>query len=791
MNFKRYTETPLQLSISFHMVIERLEEIAKGEGFAAQRAQYLLKLVQPYPELREGTDNVDWIAAHLTIISELLADLFPEMLTGNEIKAITVPFQDILINPTKRLQQILAEAGPAFDITIRDFNDHQLYVNTCCIILNEHYGTNFNFSRPLFYDIPNAQGIMKHYRILYNADYMEMIPTERAVKITPDDIELLRDNFEDLELWKKFFPPGSWILKGFAIVSLYDATVENAISALKGSLLGIDYDDELHIKILEVFRSIYKLPDMKLGFTSFDEADNKFNVSAFTPAVKSYLLNNEGQEECFEAICERSMSRIVFDRKYLAISDLPKFLSDSPGNVMAKRFLEQGIKSVIMAPVVKNNHLLGVIELVSPNIGDLNSINANQLQIVMPYITDTIDRQFSYMQSQIQALIQNEYTTIHPSVYWKFRKEAMKAITAHAEKRPYTLKEITFTDVTPLYGQIDIKGSSETRNRSVQLDLQEQLTALIPIVEEICSASRDENIRQNIHNLQELVMDVQSALKADTEQLIQNYLETHIHPLLKNAENLDDSQRERVNKYFLEAGKTGDYHKNRRKYEETVSVINQKMASLIDKAQIDAQAAFPHYYERFKTDGIEHNMYIGASIAPAKMYDDTKLYNLRLWQLQIMCQMELEHRFLQADLPYALEVASLILVSSQEMSIRFRMDEKHFDVDGSYNARFEIVKKRIDKAVIKGTTERLTAVGKLTIVYSNHDEEEEYLQYLHFLQQKQLLENDIEMLEVEDLQGVSGLKALRVGICYNASLPVRKFYTYKEMLDHQKKITVA
>ena len=41
------------------------------------------------------------------------------------------------------------------------------------------------------------------------------------------------------------------------------------------------------------------------------------------------------------------------------------------------------------------------------------------------------------------------------------------------------------------------------------------------------------------------------------------------------------------------------------------------------------------------------------------------------------------------------------------MTISFRMDEKQFDVDGTYNARYEIVKKRVDKAYIKGTTERV------------------------------------------------------------------------------------
>ena len=46
-----------------------------------------------------------------------------------------------------------------------------------------------------------------------------------------------------------------------------------------------------------------------------------------------------------------------------------------------------------------------------------------------------------------------------------------------------------------------------------------------------------------------------------------------------------------------------------------------------------------------------------------------------------------------------LEVAHLILVQHMPMAIRFRFDEKRFDIDGAYNMRYEIVKKRIDKAL--------------------------------------------------------------------------------------------
>lgn len=191
------------------------------------------------------------------------------------------------------------------------------------------------------------------------------------------------------------------------------------------------------------------------------------------------------------------------------------------------------------------------------------------------------------------------------------------------------------------------------------------------------------------------------------------------------------------------------------------------MAALLDEKQAVAQQIFPHYYERFKSDGVEHNLYIGASIAPNRAFLPVHFQNLRLWQLQVLCEMEREHHEYKSTLPYCLEVTTLILAYSTTLSIRFRMDEKRFDVDGTYNARFEIVKKRIDKAHIKGTEERITQPGKVVIVYANNNEEKEYRSHIKQLQEKNILDSHIEELEVEELQSISGLKALRVGILHN------------------------
>ena len=137
--------------------------------------------------------------------------------------------------------------------------------------------------------------------------------------------------------------------------------------------------------------------------------------------------------------------------------------------------------------------------------------------------------------------------------------------------------------------------------------------------------------------------------------------------------------------------------------------------------------------------------------------------------------------FERQNMAHDLRVASLILVHSNAMAIKFRMDEKQFDVDGAYNIRYEIIKKRIDKAHIKGTDERLTVPGKISIVYSQEKDALEYVKYINYLQSKNLL-GKIEFLDLEDLQGVSGLKALRVEVIYNEDFNPKNTITFNDLI---------
>ena len=179
---------------------------------------------------------------------------------------------------------------------------------------------------------------------------------------------------------------------------------------------------------------------------------------------------------------------------------------------------------------------------------------------------------------------------------------------------------------------------------------------------------------------------------------------------------------------------------------------------------------FPHFFEKFRTDGVDHSIYVGAELHEDGLFDELYLRNLRIWQLMTTCRIEWELASVKTDMPVPLEATHLILVQHQPLSIRFRIDEKRFDVDGAYDIRYEIVKKRIDKARIRGTSERVTQPGQLAIVYSTASEAAEYRRYVEFLQSKGYFGPGMEELELEDLPGISGLKALRVTIASKSDI---------------------
>lgn len=777
---------PMKINISFHKLIQQYRDrLDDPNELVRTRAQQIVTYAEAHPKLETGLTSDADLEAYAEQVDYILEDLFAGVLTANEIKVVTIPFQQYTLKATQRYENIIAVPDEGFELELTNFDDDQLFIMGCSIILNAYYGKPIDFKRPFFCDIPDKNGITRHYRVVYNGDFIDIAKGPNAKDITDEDIAELLDNFDQIDMWKKKFPPGSWEFRGFVIANMYDATTDVALSNFKTSLIKTDTkDSDFAAGFEKVLQAVFNLPNIQVGYTIFNPEENTFERPPTLVNVNSYILDGEDSESCKTVLCDFSYEQLLKENKSFSISDVPRYYKLYPDNQLYRKLHAKGVGSAIITPLIERGILYGVMELVSDKPRDLHSINANKLVDILPFLVDSVTRSNEKTENDMELLIQNECTSIHPSVHWKFKEEAKRVYKSGLDGVEATFKEIVFPDVYHLYGQIDIKGSSAARNEAVHADLGLQLGAVKKIMTEIHQQEPMTIYQQLLFRIDSYLDEMDRVMQVDSEWQVLNFLRTEVIPLFDFIRKKDSGLDKLIDKYFdlLDEDK-GFMYRHRKAYDESVMQINKAMANLLDAKQEEAQLMYPHYYERFKTDGVEHNLYIGEAITKQDTFNEIYLYNLRLWQLQAMWEMENKYYQLKENLPLPLDVASLVLVFNSSLALRFRMDEKRFDVDGTYNARYEVVKKRVDKAKVKGTNERITQPGKMTIVYSQRIDETEYLKYVKFLQSKHMLGEEVEILNLEDLQGVTGLKAIRVNILYQTGKGGKQYYTFEDLMD--------
>jgi hypothetical protein len=319
--------------------------------------------------------------------------------------------------------------------------------------------------------------------------------------------------------------------------------------------------------------------------------------------------------------------------------------------------------------------------------------------------------------------------------------------------------------VQPLYALADIRGSSVQRSLAIQADLLTQLGLAADVVAAASQARSLPALDELGYRIAKHIAQIERNLNSGDEVGIIVFLREHVESLFDYLGGFGREVRSRIESYqgALDA-RLGTVYRRRRLFEESVTRVAEAISSYLDREEQAAQKMFPHYFEKQKTDGVDYQIYVGRSLVEDDRFDPICLKNLRLWQLMLTCGIAMRGHQLRDQLSVPLETTHLILVQHAPLSIRFRFDEKRFDVDGAYDIRYEIVKKRIDKALIQGTTERVTQPGKIAIVYSQNAEALEYRGYIEYLQSLGSLTGVVEDLDLAELQGVQGLRALRVAV---------------------------
>ncbi|RNI32883.1 GAF domain-containing protein [Rufibacter immobilis] len=763
------TSFPFKAHLSFAPIIRYWQQQQDGcRTSALLCAKEINKQLKQAPELLEPIIDFSVLQQHECILDLLMTAVFPAATREVEAIGTVGPNYDVSFYHTDLFKQIILNDHNHLKRPLNIDEQRMLFNRVRMVyflILEKFYGVQVPHEEFLIYTVPDYQlGLYRHYNVEINTHFLEITNTQPLPELSEADLQHLLDNIRNMDVWMEALPPELFEINGFYTLHLVDVTVQEVLSSLKNDLLERDVmlAPDRFEQLQEKVRIFFKRPHLQLGVAAFHKNRSTF-VNFGNKINHSFLLQSEPGSSSYVGF-KSIYDTLVRDGQPLVVKDVAK-TNQLPDGVR-EEMLGMGIRNIILALLRYGDEPIGILELGSPNPGDLDNFSLAKMEQFLPLFSVAVNRNSEEIEARVQAVIREKFTAIHPVLEWRFREAALNMLDKiNNNTGPVEMEPIVFPDVYPLYAAADVRGSSTERNTAILGDLVEHLHLAERILKKAIEVHSLPILDELRFSVSKHLRQLKKGLLSQDGILIFEMLRTQVEPMFEFLEATHPDLLPYIQNYRDAMDpELGILYKRRKAFEESLTLINETISEYIEQEEQNAQEMYPHYFEKFKTDGVEFNIYVGASLEERQPFDIMFLRNLRLWQLMVMCEVTRRAAALKPQLKVPLETTQLILIHSQPLAIRFRQDERKFDVDGAYNIRYEIVKKRVDKALVRGTEERLTQPGKIAIVYSQAREANEYLEYIEYLQNKNILTDGVEQLEIEDLQGVSGLKALRVKV---------------------------
>ena len=642
-------------------------------------------------------------------------------------------------------------------------SDHFHRLRAYWLILDKVYGISHGRNIPVIRTIEDpVTGLDRYYQILPDWQFLQVRPQGPPKPLSAQEQGLILENIDNLEVLAQLIPPQHFEFRGFIVIRAVDVTQSEVVTDLERGLIDQQtiFCTDGFGRLQKRLRTLFGRPDLRAGLGAL-HGDQVWVVTDEEHTTTNCIFKNSNHISL--ADLQGSMwMRAVNQGDMLIVPDLAAEQQLSPAE---QELLDLGLHSALIVPLLFQSAIIGTFFILSPRANDFNAMDKMLIKPTVPLFSMALKRGVEDIHNEVQAIIKEKCTALHPSVEWRFRKAAFSHLERLHFGEASELEPIVFKDVIPLFGQSDIRGSSEARSRSIQADLAEQLGLALDVFDRAGQAKSWPLIKQYHYRIERRLDRLREGLRTGAESDMVTFLQKEVEPTFEELLRIGPRVAQAVDKYRRALDpQRGFVYRERNAYEKSVSMLNARLCAYLDQEETAAQKEYPHYFEKHQTDGLDYVIYLGRSMREDAHFTPFHLQNLILWQLILACGMAWHTEQAKPELSVPLDTCHLIFYSTSPLSIRFRYDEKRFDVDGAYDVRHEIIKSRLDKAVVKDNGERLTQPGRIAIVYSHPHEAQDMRQHIQYLQSKEHLLGDLEQLELEDLPSVKGLKALRVGV---------------------------
>lgn len=745
------------------------ERISREKTARINFYKYMLEQFNVFPELQypiepENTSKYNHLFELIyTALSPVIND------ENEQLWALSKPIYPCFYYGTNSFYNILLDSKSGHlrtDLTLpsKEKMDLTMLTNFYNLILLKFYNFSISADQHAVQSvIDHETQLLKYYRLNVDSRFLDIQCKMELPELTLQNVkEYMKDENNSLDILTSLLPPEMFVIQGISIVTFTDVTSEYALEAIKNAI--IDHN-ECQIgwnstNISSALKSIAGTHLLEFGLLPYITLNNK-----------TVLYNHDG----FESVIVREAIKAgVEEDEYTALVDSfvkhPRRLIFPEVNIeeystypMLKLIVDSEIKSYALFPLYYNAKLVGCLELYTHDPSAFNGSTLSKIETAFPLLAQLFQNIIIDFNNELNNIVTDKFTALQASVQWRFNQAAFNYMKSGGWQKDLPIEPVYFKDVHPFYGAIDIRNSSVERNLMIRKDMHEHFEILqttFKNLKNLIPGQLEEKFSKpeewNLSKFDE--MSDREIMKTD------DYLQRQLPAYLKLLAAAHPEVSGIVEEYFDVTSAGGKVFQNRDNYELSMKMINHAVNRHLNDFNAELQEVYPCYFEKFRTDGVEFDIYMGRAIAPDLKYSDSLLYDFRFRQLRAIAEIARTTANLTAHLPLHLETTQLVFVYGKVIDISFRIDEQRFDVEGSYNIRYQMVKKRIDKAHVKDTTERLTQPGKIAIVYFDSKEAKEYLGYIHSLQEQGLLTDLVEHIEVEELQGVEGLKALRVEV---------------------------
>lgn len=600
-----------------------------------------------------------------------------------------------------------------------------------------------DFSRESFQTLlrltDNGTPSKKYYHFITNNLFVKIRPKGELPPLQTEWIDYVKGIITSQKELKNPMPIDQFSIEGFLLISIKDETLVESLNELRENVATMHTlsRKEAFIRVKNNTLSLLGKESVEVGFLPLIEVNKKIlyhrllnYTSIFIRILKKHIppaaLNSFFDNIISNFTLPQDFKVQVYNSEAEADSEIEGIIA------------LEGIKNFAVIPVFHQENLVGIVELASTLDGEITADVLRKIEYAMPMYREFIVYQTDKLHDQMEFFIKRNFSAIQPEIQWKFNDIAWQAIQ-YPVSTP--IPEIVFRQLTPFYGAVDIRNSSVEHQHAIFADASFQLRHLLNILKE--------------HNEETtaLAAEITNWLRIIDNELADEQ-ELHLHNFIENT-------TQTIGAKFPGIGLT-IVHEAEDQYEKSISSINKVLKDILESQEQKLKNNVPVYFDKFRTDGWEYSIYVGQELSPNFVYSSKIIDRIKQWEFETIFNMGFATKGIKQSLPLQLETTQMILAHTNPVDIRFRMDEHRFDVEGSYSIRYEVIKKRVDKVCVRETHERLTQPGKIAIVYLYPHEIEAYMEIIRQYIAEDKIHEDIEYLNLEDVQGVQGLKAIRV-----------------------------